>query len=844
MINALAERLHALRMRGSGRGGGMDGFGRDVRYALRSLGRDRGFTALAVATLALGIGANTAIFSVVRAVVMAPLPYDEPERLVFVWSRMDSRDVTHFPHSPPDYRDLRESTRSIEELAAVFSFRQALTPPDGEPVQVTTVGVTPNLLRTLRVQPALGRDLVEADALPAAPGAQPGDPDFVNTVALLDHDAWQERFGGDPEVVGRIVDLGANPTEIVGVLPAGFRLHLPEDANVPPRADVWIAARFDYDNALRNNVFLQLVGRLAPGATLEQARAEAERFSADLRERNAFWQTAGYGLDVEPLHAEVVGDVRPVLLALQAAVGLVLLIACANVSNLLLVRGGRRSREVAVRAAMGASRFRILRQMMAETVLLAFGGAAVGVVVALVGIDVLLGLRPDSLPRVDQVGLDRTVLGFTGAVALIASLACGSWPAVQGSRARLAESLKDRGRTGETRSQRGLQSGVIVSEVALSTVLLVAAAVMVRGFVALQQVEPGYRPEGVLTFSVPVPGARYPTAAERDRLHEALDRRLGAIPGVERAAAVFPLPLGGQDFNGRWGLEEAESDPSAYQQTKYVAVSPGYFEAAGTRFVEGRPFSAAEHADSAAVVVIDRTLADKAFPGESALGRRILSRVITADAVWFEVVGVVEAQRHTSLTDGRETLFFTNRYVGGFANTWLLRTRGDPLALAGAARAAVRDVDATLPVSEVRTFDTYLDDALAPTRFALVLLTAFGGLAVALAAVGLYGVLAYTVGQRRREIGLRMAFGAERRGILGLVLRQGLVLVAIGIAVGTTAAWALGGVMERLLVDARSADALTYVGVAALFLTLSAAACIVPALRASRVDPAVTLRSE
>jgi putative ABC transport system permease protein len=840
VVNALAERAHVLRRRGPGGGGGMEGWIRDLRYALRSLTRDRGFSALAVGTLALGIGANTAIFSVVRAVLLRPLPYEEPERLVSVWSRMDARNVTRFPHSPPDYDDLRRASESFEELAAAFAFPQALAPPDGDPVQVMTVGVTPNFFRALRVTPALGRDFVEADA-EASGDSTPG---IVNNVALLDHAAWRDRFGGDEGVLGQVVDVGGTPTEIVGVLPRDFRLLLPEDADVPPRADLWIAMRLDYAGALRNNVFLKVVGRLAPGVTLEQARAEVDRFAADQRARHEFWATSLYGLDVESLHAEVVAPVRPVLLALQAAVGLVLLIACANVSNLLLVRGGRRTREVAVRAAMGAGRVRILRQMMGEALLLAVAGGLAGVGVARLGIDLLLRLRPESLPRIDEVALDPTVLAFTGGVALVASLVAGAWPAVRGSRAHLADALKDRGRASELRSQRALRHGVIVAEVALSTVLLVGAALMVRTFLTLQRVEPGYQPEGALTFTVPVPFGRYPDAADREQLSRALHERMAALPGVEHAAGVFPLPLADVDFNGRWGLEDAESDPSAYRQAKYVAVTGGYFEAAGTRVVEGRAFSPAELADSARVVMVDRTLADKAFPGEPAVGRRILVRAAGPEPDWMEIVGVVEPQRHTSLTDGRETVFFTDRYLGSLGSSWILRTSADPGRLAPAVREAVRAIDGSLPVADVRPFRAYVDDALAPTRFSLVLLTVFGALAVVLASVGLYGVLAYAVGQRRAEIGVRMAFGAARSGILRMVLRQGLVLAGLGVALGLGASWGLGSVMQRLLVGSSRADAATFAGVAALFLLVSAAACAVPALRATLVDPTVALREE
>jgi putative ABC transport system permease protein len=727
----------------------------------------------------------------------------------------------------------------------VVSFPQPLDPPDGDPVQVQAAGVTTDFFRTFGVSPSLGRDFVADDGTPGEPDALPGDPGFVNNVALLDHRTWQTRFGGDPGAVGRVVTLGGAPTEIVGVLPEGFRIHLPADANVPPNVDVWVAFRLDFMAAPRGNVFLQIVGRLASDASLEQARAEADRFAADLRSREAGWDAAGYGLDVEPLHDVLVAPVRPILLTLQLAVGLVLLIACANVANLLLVRGGRRARDVAVRAAMGAGRSRIVRQLMSESVLLALLGAAGGVVVALLGVQALLALRPEALPRGDDVALDPLVLGFTWLVALVSSLLFGTWPALRSSRARLTDAMKERGRIGDSRSQRGLRNGVIVAEVALSTVLLVGAGLVVRSFLELQRVELGYRAEGILTFSLPVPGARFPEPEDRTRLLDALHERFAAIPGVESAAAIFPLPLSGIDFNGRWGLEEAEGDRTAFRQAKYVSVHPDYFEATRTRFVEGRAFTRAEYQDSAEVVVIDETLARRAFPGEAAVGRRILVRAIGPDQVWMDVVGVVEAQRHTSLEDGRETVFFTDRYLGGLATTWVVRadTR-DPTSLVPAVRAVIREVEPSLPLADVRPFEGYVDDALAPTRFSLLLLTAFGAMALVLAAVGLYGVLAYVVGQRRAEIGVRMAFGADRGGILAMVLRQGLALAGIGLVAGLAAAWGLGGVMERMLVGTDASDPVAFAAVAAVSAVIATVACALPAIRASHVDPSAALREE
>lgn len=846
-LTAVIEHGRALGLGNPTKGGGMGGWTNDASWALGSLRRSPGFTAMTVATLALGIGATTAIFSVVRGVLLEPLPYDRPDDLTVVWGRLTERNVENFPMSPPDFADLRASTTVFDDLGAVVTFDQSLVSADAEAVQVPVGGVTPNLFELLGVRPLLGRAFTEADAAPNDPTLQPGDPGFLNAAGILSHALWQQRFGGDPTVLGRVVEVGGGPVEVVGILPEGFRLHLPRVSNTVSDPALWTALQIDYGAAPRNNVFLQVIGRLRPGASVEQAQAEADRLAEDLRARFASKQSTGYEFAVRSLHGELVAPVRPVILALMGAVALVLLISCANVSNLLLVRGSRREREVAVRAAVGGDRMRILRQMLFESTFLALGGAALGAALAWAGIRVLVALRPDHLPRIDEIALDGGILAFAVGVGLASSVVFGLVPALRGSRARLATALKDRGRTAEGGSARRLRNGVVVAEVALSTVLLVGAGLMVRSFAELRDVEPGYRPDGVLTFSVPVPFAGYPDPAARARLLDELQARLASLPGVERAAAIFPLPLDEVAFNGRWGTAEAEVDPTRFRQADFAMVLPGYFEAAGTRVEEGRAFTAADQADSSAVVVIDRALADQAFPDGGAVGGRILARVVDPErASWFEVVGVVESQRHTSLVDeGRGTIFFTDRFVGSFASAWLIRTSGgDPVTLAGDARRAVAAIDPDLPLADVRPFRGVVDDAMADTRFALVLLTAFGVLALLLAAVGLYGVLAYVVRQRRAEIGVRLAFGAATSGIVALVLRQGMALAAVGVALGVVAGGLTMGLLESLLVGVPASDPATFAGAAAAFLVVAALASTVPAIRASRVDPVEALREE
>lgn len=844
---AAAEHARALGLGTRTGGGGMAGWLEDAGWALGSLRRSKGFALMTMGILALGIGATTAIFSVVQGVLLRPLPYDRPDELAIVWGRLTTRNVERFPVSPPDFLDVREASPAFAEVGAVVTFQQSLVSADADAVQVPVAGTSANFLELLGVRPLLGRGFTEADAAPNDPTLQPGQPGFLNAAGLLSHSLWQQRFGGDPSVVGRIVEVGGGPMEIVGVLPEGLRLHLPRGSNAVSEPALWTAMQLDYAAAPRNNVFLQVVARLRPGASVAQAQADADRLAEDLRGRFESKAATGYEFAVRSLHDELVAPVRPVILALMGAVGLVLLIACANVSNLLLVRGSRREREVAVRAAVGGGRFRIFRQMALESLVLALGGAAAGTALAWAGIRTLVSLRPDHLPRIDEVGLDPGILAFAVAVALASSVVFGLVPALRNSRAQLATALKDRGRTAESRSARRLRNVVVVAEVALSTVLLVGAGLMMRSFDELRSVEPGYRPDGVLTFSVPVPFARYPDPAARARLLDDLQGRLSAIPGVEQAAAVFPLPLGEAAFNGRWGTADAEADPSLFRQADFAMVLPGYFEAAGTRLEEGRGFSPADQADSAAVVVIDRVLADQAFPGGGAVGGRILARVVDPEnASWFDVVGVVEPQRHTSLVDeGRGTVFFTDRLVGSFASAWVVRTSGgDPTAVAAAARRAVSEIDPDLPMADTRPFQAVVDDAMADTRFALVLLTAFGGLALVLAGFGLYGVLAYVVRQRRAEIGVRLAFGAAAAGIVALVLRQGMGLAVVGVATGLLAGALLTGLLESLLVGVPAGDPLTFGAAAGAFLVVAALACLLPAVRASHVNPVDALREE
>ena len=822
----------------------MDSLINDTKYAFRTLVKNPGFALVAIVTIGLGIGANTAIFSVVRTVLLQPLPYEDADELVILWGEMRNRGVTHFPHSPPDYRDYQTQADLLDDLAGVFTFQSSIT-GDGEPTQIDVGFVTWNFFSVLGVQPVVGRDFIEEDAIPNEPGALPGAPGTLPGIAILSHSLWLQRYGSDANVVGRTIELGGAPSQIVGVMPPGFELLMPASAVLESNVDLWFANRIDYANAPRNNVSLRLVGRLRDDTSADQLQSQIDRIAAGLAADDQVKATAGYAVRVEEMKADVTAEVRPVLIALFGAVVFVLLIACANVSNLLLVRASGRDREFAVRAAVGGSRGRLIRQMLIESGLLALAGALVGLLLAYAGIQLLLSLQPGDLPRIDQVRIDAPVLGFTLLAAVTAALLFGMIPAVQASRFELADSLKERGQAGSSRGRALIRNGVIVGEVALSLVLLIGAGLMVRSFVALNNVSPGFDTDGVLTFRAIVPFARYPNATDRLNFQRELQRRLESLPGVERASTGFPLPLTGNLFNGRYGTEEALTDPEAFRQAAYRVVMPGYFEAMGTRLSAGRVFSEADFADSARVVVIDEKLAQNLWPNGSAIGERFLIRATTPEPEWVEVIGVVEHQRAESLaSEGMETVYFTDRYIGAFGGTWVLKTGVEPLGLVSAVRTELEALDADIPLADVRLMADYVDEAMSSTRFALTLIGVFGVIALILASIGLYGVLSYVVRQRTAEIGVRLAFGAETGSILKLVVGQGLTLAGAGIVLGLVIAIPLTGVMESLLVGVEPTDPLTFASISGIFALVAMLACYVPARRATNVDPVTALREE
>ena len=831
----------------------MESFIRDITFAFRSLKRQPAFTITAVLTIALGIGATSAIFSVVNAVLLRPLPYSDASRLGTVWSDLRNRNVKDFPLPPGDFFDLRKDTTLFDGFAAMTTFRPTVGGDDqGDAEQVSGAAVTTNLLTLLGHRLHTGRNFVEEDGTPQA-GPPQGDglppPGFVPppplpNIAILSYEFWQRRYGGNESIVGKSIEFGNGRADIVGVMAPNFELLFPPGTNVDPRPDILVASRVNFEAGSRNNVSLRVIAKVKPGVSFEQAQSELDRLSADLRSRFTIKQTSNMNLRIEPMHQDLVADVRPQLVALMGAVVFVLLIACANVANLLLVRASARERELAVRAAIGGNRWRIVRQLVAESLVLAAFGGGAGLLLAQFGIDALIQLAPEGLPRATSVALDGSVLAFTAVASFAAALVFGVLPAWKASRPDVMDVLRSSGRLVGAGSGRWLRDGAVVAEVALAFVLLVGSGLMIRTFIALQNVNPGFDPDNVMTFLIQNNRAQGLDA--RAAFQRTMLERLKAVPGVVDATSAGPIPLDGGNALARYGPLDAATDPAKFQQAIVHFVQPGYFEFARTAAVAGRTFTAEDNRPEARVIVIDELMAAQLFPNGNAIGQRMLARVVTAEPETFEVIGVVKHQRHTTMmNDGEEGMFFPDGYAQfGAAFRWAVRTSGNPEAITSAVRAALVQQDPRLLMTEPRTWRSYLDEHIAPTRFALILIGVFAAVAAILALIGLYGVLATTVRQRTTEIGVRMAFGATQGRILSLIIGQGLRLSAAGIVFGVIAAIALTRVMASLLVGVTATDPVTFAGMAVLFALVAAFAAWIPARRAAGLNPNVALRDE
>ena len=792
----------------------------DMRFGARQLLKAPAFTIVAILTLAFGIGATSAMFSVVNGVMLRPLPYPKPEGIVSVFEILPQ--YGRFSVAPANFLDWRQQNRVFEQIAAYTGGTDTFVGADG-PERVSRSLVSWDVFELLGVPPALGRGF-RADE----------DAPMQNNVIVISHGMWQRRFGSDPNVLGRTINISGAPVTIVGVMPAGFYF--------PSRvAEFWRPIALDPANASRGGHFLGVVARLKDGVSPEQARTEmkgiAERLALQYP-NNSRDESA----DAIPMYDLIVGPIRPVLLTLLAAVGFVVLIACANVANLMLVRASVREKELAIRAAMGAGRGRLVLQMIAESLLLAIVGGAAGLLLAYLAITPIKTLSAGSIPRVADVTLDRTVLAFAFLVSVATGLLFGLAPAWQASRGGVGAVLKEGGRGSTGARGHRVRAALLVVEVALSLVLLVGASLLLRSFARLTHVDPGFAANEVLSFTVALPQTAYPAGENRAAFFDRLLERLRAMPGVRAAGMVQQMPIRG-DYMLSFTIQGRPTEPGKEESANYRVTSPEYFEALGIPLVRGRVFDARDTAAAPKVAVVDEAFVTRHFPGADPIGGGI--DIGNGTDGFYEIVGVVGNVRHEGLDEASRPTMYIPSGLNVFSTmTIMVRTSGDPAQFAGTARQALREVDPNLPAFAVAPLATVITESVAQRRFSMLLIGAFALLALFLAAVGLYGVVAYAVSQRTQEIGLRMAIGAQRGDVLRLVLGGGMKLALVGVAIGIAGALALSRYVETMLFEVERYDAASYAATAAVLLVISALACYIPARRAMRVDPLVALRAE
>lgn len=827
-LDSVRERAYEVR------GGGLlETFLQDLRYAGRMLARRPGFTAVAVLTLALGVGANTAIFSVVEAVLLRPLPYRHAGRIVVVWESLRSQGGKRNVISPANFLDWREQAKSFDGMATFVDLPVGLTGA-GEPEEVPAQLVTPNLFALLGAIPELGRTFVPEDV---KAGQRPN-------VAILSHGLWQRRFGGAPDVIGRTVSLNGRPTTIVGVMPPGFHWFVKENSHSGKAAALWQPLSLEpYQDRSKSGRFAQAVGRLAPGVTLAKAQAEMDTIASRL-ERQYVEYDKGWSVILVPLRDQLTGEIRPALLVLLGAVGFVLLIACVNVANLLLARAAGRHKEIAVRSAMGAGRRRIVRQLLTESLLLSLLGGALGLLLSLWCVRALVALSPENLIGAGEVGLDLPVLAFTLAASLLTGILFGLAPALEASRVKLNESLKESGRgtTGSSRGRR-LRDALIAAEVGLALVLLVGAGLMVRSFVLLQAVDPGFDARNLLTLRVALPAVKYPDDAKVDAFFRQAVAELRTLPGVRAASAVSELPFASLGTATSFTIEGRPAPPPGeHFGTDVRVVDEEYFRTMRIPVLAGRTFTPQEATEERKVCVVNQAMARVYFPGENPVGKRI-TVVMSDNPTPTEIIGVVGDARYAKLEgDLRPMVYWTPPHLTYNSMTFVLRTAGDPEDLAGPARHAIQAIDKDQPVADVRTMEDWVSESVSRTRFGTLLLGAFALLALTLAAVGIYGVMSHSVAQRQNEIGVRMALGARPGDVLWLVIRQGLARVLVGVGLGLLGALALTRVLSSLLYNVSATDPLTFLSLALLLTAVSWIACYLPARHAARVDPLIAMR--
>jgi putative ABC transport system permease protein len=801
----------------------------DLRYAARLQRKNPGFTIIAVIALALGIGANTAIFSVVNTVLLRPLPYKDPERLVMVWEDATKHGYPRDTPAAANFVDWRDQSQVFEGMAAIADTSFNLT-GSGEPERLEGRRVSANMFPLLGVEPQIGRVFTAAED---QPGAQ--------RVVLLSHALWQRRFGGDPGIVGQSLTLNGETYVVVGVMPARFKFPSSDD-------QAWVPIAFTQEEAgNRNTHYLEVLARLKSGVSLSQAQSEMSTIAARLQQQYP-QQNADLGAVVQPLHEHLVGDIKPALLVLLGAVGLVLLIACANVANLLLARAAVRQKEIAVRVALGARRWRLIRQFLTESVLLSTLGGLVGLAIAYGGMVLLKAFIPENISQARAISIDLKVLSFTLLVSVATGLIFGLTPAIQAARFNQIETLKEGGRDAATggggKRLRGL---LVMAEVAISLVLLIGAGLLINSFLRLRNVDPGFRAENLLTMKIVLPEPKYEEMERRSAFYTELIQRVQSLAGVRSAALTTNLPLYRQGNSIGINIEGRPAPPPGQELIVVTRIiSPGYFDTMSIPLLRGRQLTDQDTETTPNVVVISETMARRFWPGEDAVGRRIAVGRIRSPADWVQVIGVAKDVRQFELNaEPKPQMYLTHRQFGFFdLRDLVVKTDVDPASLAATVRKAVWEIDKDQPVSNIQTMEQILADSIARQRFSMMLLAIFAAVALVLAAVGIYGVMSYSVAQRTHEIGIRMALGAQTGAVLKLAVGYGMKLVMAGIVIGLIAAFALTRVMSTLLFGVTATDPTTFALISLLLIAVAVLASYLPARRATRVNPIIALRYE
>jgi putative ABC transport system permease protein len=798
---------------------------RDVRYAGRMLLRNPGFTLIALLTFAIGIGVNTAVFSVFNAVLLRPLPYPDADRITMMWLDNRPQAIKEDIASYPIYRDWREQNTVYEHVAAFRPAAFTLT-GTGEPERIDGALTTANFHDVIGLRPVLGRLYTEAQE-------QPGD----DAVILLSHGLWQRRFGGALDVLGRTITLNGVPHEIIGVMPP--------ELSVPSTAQLWKPlAPSEQQRTARGNFWLPIIGRLKPGVPVEQAQTEMSGIAARLEQ--TYPVQAGFGANIVPLHRQIVGDVERSLLVLMAAVGCVLLIACANLGNLMLGRTAARRKELAIRTALGARRGRLIRQIVTETFVLALAGAVLGLLLAFWVTEFFVSVGGDAIPRAETIGIDARVLLFTLGLAVVSAMLAGLLPSIHATKAGLREHLQEGGRESGTGGSGRTRSALIAAEVALAFVLLAGAGILVRTLWSMQQVDRGFDPRGVAVMTVSLPPALFATPPDVRTFYARLLEKVSVLPGVEHAATTTGVLQPLVTNSGIYHIE-GKPDPPPGQQIEYPIeiVSPGFFETLRIQLAAGRTFAAQDHADAPRTVVVNETFARMAWPEQDPLGRRIKSGRADTDSPWLTVIGVITDVRRADVTRAiRPELYLSALQITPRTQTLIVRTAGDPTRILPAVRREVQTINPQLPLFATGTLEGELADTLSQPRFRAVLLAGFALIAMVLASIGIYGVTAHAVNQRTQEVGVRLALGAQRSDVLLLVLRQHVKPALVGVVLGLVGAVALARFIESMVYGVRATDPLTFVAMALTLLAVAVAACWIPARRATRVDAIVALRNQ